>query len=713
MALAPQEPVGSGRGPHRSRLDDMKVGARLNLGFGAVLAVAMLMAVWGIVQMSISNTEMNRLVDENVRTLTFVTRMGDLERDQGVAAMELFVFTDPAEVASIERQMAARSEEISRLADSLASTHDADSHEAAESGDLARLARLEDLRVAFLDAVERLRTEIDTNGRTDMARELLHDELAPRLADVVGGIEDIIAHETEQLFSLQADMNARQVSTRNMSILLALIALLGGLGFARAIRRSIVRPVERLRETMRRLRKGQVSARASLGRADELGELGDALDRFAEALQRRLLGSVQRLADGDLAVDVELADEHDEITPVLARIVESLRTLVDEMAGVTDAARAGELAHRASPRGLRGVYAELVDGMNATMEAVLAPIDEAAGVLERVAARDLTARMEGSYEGDYDRIKQSINEAVDKLQAALTDVSSSAEQVASAADQINSGSQSLAEGSSEQASSLEEVSSSLQQMAAMTQQNLANAREARGISEAAGEATAHGSESMRRLSGAMEKIKASSDATARIVKTIDEIAFQTNLLALNAAVEAARAGDAGKGFAVVAEEVRNLAMRSAEAAKDTARLIEESVQNADEGVEINEEVVSHLAEIEAGVQRVREVMGEIAAASEQQARGVEQITAAVEQMNGVTQATAANAEESASAAEELTSQARSLEDLVREFRLGTASARRGPEVRRREPAPAAVGAHADPWGDAVAPYPGGRGNGAF
>ena len=195
--------------------------------------------------------------------------------------------------------------------------------------------------------------------------------------------------------------------------------------------------------------------------------------------------------------------------------------------------------------------------MNATLDVVVGPINEASSVLERVAARDLSARMVGAYAGDHQKIKNSLNTAVGNLDQALTEVSAAAEQVSAAAGQINSGSQSLAQGSNEQASSLEEVSAAIQEMASMTELNTTHAKEAREITQAAGVATAEGVEGMTRLSSAVEKIRDSSEATAKIVKTIDEIAFQTNLLALNAAVEAARAGDAGKGFAVVAEEVRD------------------------------------------------------------------------------------------------------------------------------------------------------------
>jgi methyl-accepting chemotaxis protein len=175
---------------------------------------------------------------------------------------------------------------------------------------------------------------------------------------------------------------------------------------------------------------------------------------------------------------------------------------------------------------------------------------------------------------------------------------------------------------------------------------------------------------MKRLSEAIDRIKRSSDDTARIIKTIDEIAFQTNLLALNAAVEAARAGDAGRGFAVVAEEVRNLARRSAEAAKTTAGLIEQSVRSSESGVAINQEVHRNLEEISGQINRVAGVMTEIAVASQQQSQGVEEINRAVGEMNRVVQATAASAEESASAAEELASQASVTQGMIQQFQLG-------------------------------------------
>ncbi len=440
--------------------------------------------------------------------------------------------------------------------------------------------------------------------------------------------------------------------------------------------RLIVKPVRFITRGAQRLAEGDLrqdeadtaTSGAIQARGDELGEIARAFDALSTA-QASKAEAAEAIASGNLSADIVLASEHDRLGRSMTKMVRSLEAVNEDLASVTREAARGNWGAAANADRHEGRYAEMVHGVNELVVVMVRPFTETLGVLERVADRDLSARMEGTYEGDYAQVKASLNSALDSISATLAEAAAVAAEVASAADEIAGGSQGLAEGASEQASSLEEVSSSLTELASMATQNAGNAREARSLSEAAGTSTTGGAEAMERLSSTIRRIKDSSDATAKIVKTIDEIAFQTNLLALNAAVEAARAGEAGKGFAVVAEEVRNLAMRSAEAAKETARLIEESVQSSEDGVAVQGVVAGKLEEIRVGVARVREVMGEITAASEQQTEGVGQINGAVEEMNTVTQTTAASAEESASAAEELSSQAQRMAELVSQFTL--------------------------------------------
>jgi methyl-accepting chemotaxis protein len=307
------------------------------------------------------------------------------------------------------------------------------------------------------------------------------------------------------------------------------------------------------------------------------------------------------------------------------------------------------------------------------MDEIVQPIQQASKALERVAQRDLTARMQGEYRGDYAIMKQALDTAISNLADGMNQVAQSSEQVTRASVEISTSSQNLSRVGSEQAGALNEVSNRLEDITKVIERNSVFAREARAISKQAWGSTEKGVDSMQRLSEAINRIKASADETAKIVKTIDDIAFQTNLLALNAAVEAARAGESGKGFAVVAEEVRNLAMRSANAAKSTAHMLEESARNASAGVVINQEALKNLQEINEQINKVSQVMQEITAASEEQLSGAQKISSAVERANSVTQQNAATAQESASSAHQLSAHASAMQELVLTFKLGQKS----------------------------------------
>ncbi|MEN6350442.1 MAG: methyl-accepting chemotaxis protein, partial [Syntrophomonas sp.] len=296
-------------------------------------------------------------------------------------------------------------------------------------------------------------------------------------------------------------------------------------------------------------------------------------------------------------------------------------------------------------------------------------VSEIGRVLSAMATGNLDLLISQNFRGDFCAIRESLQRIVSSLNETLRDINTAAEQVSDGSVQVARSSQSLAQGAAEQSSSVEELTSSITQIAAQTSQNAANAAQANELALSARANADDGNTQMKHMVEAMEAINESSNNISKIIKVIDEIAFQTNILALNAAGEAARAGQHGKGFAVVAEEVRNLAARSAGAARETTDMIEGSIKRTEAGTRIAHETAIALGQIVESVSWVASLVGDIANASSEQAIGIAQIDQGLEQISQVVQANAATAEESAAASEELSSQAELLKGRVGKFNL--------------------------------------------
>jgi len=458
------------------------------------------------------------------------------------------------------------------------------------------------------------------------------------------------------------------------------------LGFlAIATLRSVVGAVKALSNAATEISRGKIDQQIVVSSTDEIGTLSLAFRGMVEYIGG-VTNAADRLASGDLSSTVQTRSEHDVLSRSINRATETLRRIVGEAHGVIEAAKHGDLAKRGDATQFQGAYFELIDGTNAMLDAVVEPITEAKDVLRRVADRDLSARVVGAYRGEHAAIKESLNTALENIAEVFSSLTAAIEQVNAASTEIGDGSQELASGASDQAGAIDQVTNRIKVVDERTKANAANAREARAAMERANTSTEQGVERMVALADAVAEIKRSADATAKIVKTIDEIAFQTNLLALNAAVEAARAGDAGKGFAVVADEVRSLAIRASEASRNTATLIEESVAKAETGVTLNESVKHRLEEIRTGVQGAAAIMNEIAQGAVAQEKELAEVTESMAQIGSLTQRTAANAEESASAAAQLSAQAREMHELAAQFNVGDEATYSYAEPpRRREP----------------------------
>ncbi len=483
------------------------------------------------------------------------------------------------------------------------------------------------------------------------------------------GLTEQIRREEAAIAQAFASADQLQHTTQLVTTGVLVVALVALGVLAWSTLTNIISAMRALSSTGRDIAQGRIDVHVDIQSKDEIGELAEAFRGMIDYIGG-VAHAADRLAKGDLTAKVSVRSGHDVLSRSINAATDTLQGVTGEIASVIDAARHGDLARRANAGEFQGAYATLITGTNGMLDAVIEPITEAKTVLARVAAKDLSARVQGNYVGEHAAIKESLNTALENIAEVFASLSTAISQVNAAAREIGDGSQELASGAADQAGAIDQVSSRIDVVGERTKANAADAAEARAAMEKATQTTEQGVERMTALADAVAEIKRSADATAKIVKTIDEIAFQTNLLALNAAVEAARAGDAGKGFAVVADEVRTLAIRASEASRNTATLIEESVAKAETGVQLNESVKRRLEEIRTGVQRAATIMTNIAEGAHEQEKELAEVTSAMSQISGLTQRTAANAEESASAAAELSAQAAEMQELASQFEVG-------------------------------------------
>lgn len=466
-----------------------------------------------------------------------------------------------------------------------------------------------------------------------------------------------------------------------LAILAALaIALLVGLAF---VHKGMMKDIERTTDVMKGSLDDLNNRILLIERDDEIGEFQRSLNRLldhTEAFMREINTSVEcvnkgiyyrkMIERGMHGNFLQAARRVNANTAQMGKSAETEKAIEAEVTALVEAAAAGDFTQRIDMDGKEGFYQALSQGINQIVETVQHGVDEVGGFIRAMSEGDLTKRVEGEYQGAFDRLKHDSNATAERLFGVVNDITDTADLVHTATAEIAEGTGDLAHRTEQQASNLEETAAAVEELTATVQQNADNAKQANQLAMSARDAAEKGGDIVTHAIESMDRITESSKQVTEIVKMIDEIAFQTNLLALNAAVEAARAGEAGKGFAVVASEVRALAQRSSDASKEIKTLIDTSSSEVVEGAELVNKTGEMLEDIFSSVRRVADIVTEISSASQEQATGITEVNTAVSNMDEMTQQNAALVEETTAAAQSLEDQASNLSKLVGFFDTG-------------------------------------------
>ncbi|MGR6138441.1 methyl-accepting chemotaxis protein [Stenotrophomonas maltophilia] len=700
-------------------LRNVRVAWRLGLGFGLLLLLVAAVVATGATASVVQKRAMQQVVEVSVAKVRLLSQMLDANNQMMVVRREMLI-----------RQGHHRTSDEKRIADLVKR------YEASWSAYQALPSDAEGKAIAETIAAKRAVAR-PLNKQTSELME--QGDYPGAVALTLGPVQDAAngwnkalsdGVDFEEKESREAAAEAIRLGERSLLQLLVLggVALLAGIGASVMIGRSLTGPLARAVNLAERLSKGQLDQEFRLGGRDELTQLGEAMASVRQSVQAAIgaqlqmaeqheAGAIryrmdasafpgdfgrmvqatnslveshvqvellmaevmQRYAIGDLSRDLpDYPGEKGTLTRTLAAVKQSLMAINAQIDELARAARAGDFSMRGDAGAFQYQFKTMVEHLNGMMASSQASIADVSDVLRAISHGDLTARMEGEYEGVFARMRDDANTTTAQLTGIVRGIQVAADSINNAAQELAAGNNDLSRRTEQQAANLEEAAASMEELTSTVRQNAELARQADSEAHAAGAAVRETEQAMAQMASVMGEIDQSSARISEISTVIDGIAFQTNILALNAAVEAARAGEQGRGFAVVASEVRTLAQRAGVAAKEIKELIEDAAAKVKSGLAVTVESEAAIARVAQASSRTTQLMSDIAAASKEQAAGIEQVNQVVVQMDQVTQQNAALVEEATAASRALEEQAHALTTSVSVFKMEGAAVSAAP-----------------------------------